>query len=143
MKTAMRGGDKARLAVIRMTIAAIKQREVDGRKDAGGDVELNDLQVLDIVEKMVKQRRESISQFEAGGRSDLADKEQAEIVVLKEYLPEQMTEADIDAMIAAVIDETGAAGMKDMGVVMGQLKQQARGRADMSVVSQKVKAQLN
>ena len=143
MKTAMRGGDKVRLMVIRMTMAAIKQREVDGRKDAGGDIELTDSQVLEVVEKMVKQRRESVTQYEAGGRNDLAEKEAAEIDMLKDYLPEQMSEQEIDAMIDAVIVETGASNMQDMGKTMGQLKQKARGRADMSQVSQKVKARLS
>ena len=143
MKTAMRGGDKVRLMVIRMTMAAIKQREVDGRKDAGGDIELTDSQVLEVVEKMVKQRRESVTQYEAGGRNDLAEKEAAEIDMLKDYLPEQMSEQEIDAMIDAVIVETGASNMQDMGKTMGQLKQKAQGRADMSQVSQKVKARLS
>ena len=143
MKTAMRGGDKVRLMVIRMTMAAIKQREVDGRKDAGGDIELTDSQVLEVVEKMVKQRRESVTQYEAGGRNDLAEKEAAEIDMLKDYLPEQMSEQEIDAMIDAVIAETRASGMQDMGKTMAQLKQKAQGRVDMSQVSQKVKARLS
>ena len=143
MKTAMRGGDKSRLMVIRMTMAAIKQREVDGRKDASKEVDLGDQQVLEVIEKMVKQRRESVTQYEAGGRKDLAEKEAAEIDMLKDYLPEQMSEQELDAIVAAVIAETGASGMQDMGKVMGQLKQKAQGRADMSQVSQKVKAHLS
>jgi uncharacterized protein YqeY len=136
MKSAMRASDKERLSTIRMVQAAIKQREVDER------ITLDDAQVIAVLEKMVKQRRESIVQFEAGGRADLADKEKAEIVVLSAYLPEQLTEAEIDALIQAAIAETGAASMKDMGKVMGAVKAKAAGRADMGAVSARIKAAL-
>jgi uncharacterized protein len=113
MKTAMRSADKERLGVIRMLQAAIKQREVDER------ITLDDAQVLAVLEKMLKQRRESITQYEAGGRADLAAKEAAEITVLQAYMPAQLSEAELDALIAAAIAQTGAASVKDMGKVMG------------------------
>ena len=136
MKSAMRASDKERLSTIRMVQAAIKQREVDER------IVLDDTQVLAVLEKMVKQRRESISAFEQGGRADLADKEKAEIQILTAYLPEQLTEAEVDALIQAAIAETGAASMKDMGKVMGAVKAKAAGRADMGAVSARIKAAL-
>jgi uncharacterized protein len=136
MKSAMRASDKERLSTIRMVQAAIKQREVDER------IALDDAQVLAVLEKMVKQRRESIAAFEQGGRADLADKEKAEIVVLTAYLPEQLTAAEVDALIQAAIAETGAASMKDMGKVMGVVKAKAAGRADMGAVSARIKAAL-
>jgi hypothetical protein len=136
MKSAMRASDKERLSTIRMVQAAIKQREVDER------IALDDAQVLAVLEKMVKQRRESIAAFEQGGRADLADKEKAEIVVLTAYLPEQLTEAEVDALIQSAIAETGAASMKDMGKVMGAVKAKAAGRADMGAVSARIKAAL-
>ena len=136
MKSAMRASDKERLSTIRMVQAAIKQREVDER------IALDDAQVLAVLEKMVKQRRESISAFEQGGRADLADKEKAEIQILTAYLPEQLTEAEVDALIQAAIAETGAASMKDMGKVMGAVKAKAAGRADMGAVSARIKAAL-
>ena len=136
MKSAMRASDKERLSTIRMVQAAIKQREVDER------IALDDVQVLAVLEKMVKQRRESIAAFEQGGRADLADKEKAEIVVLTAYLPEQLTEAEVDALIQSAIAETGAASMKDMGKVMGVVKAKAAGRADMGAVSARIKAAL-
>ena len=136
MKSAMRASDKERLSTIRMVQAAIKQREVDER------IALDDAQVLAVLEKMVKQRRESISAFEQGGRADLADKEKAEIQILAAYLPEQLTEAEVDALIQAAIAETGAASMKDMGKVMGAVKAKAAGRADMGAVSARIKAAL-
>ena len=136
MKSAMRASDKERLSTIRMVQAAIKQREVDER------IVLDDTQVLAVLEKMVKQRRESISAFEQGGRADLADKEKAEIAVLSAYLPEQLSEAEVDALIRAAIAETGAASMKDMGKVMGAVKAKAAGRADMGAVSARIKAAL-
>lgn len=136
MKSAMRASDKERLSTIRMVQAAIKQREVDER------ISLDDAQVLAVLEKMVKQRRESIAAFEQGGRADLADKEKAEIVVLTAYLPEQLTEAEVDALIQSAIAETGAASMKDMGKVMGVVKAKAAGRADMGAVSARIKAAL-
>ena len=136
MKSAMRASDKERLSTIRMVQAAIKQREVDER------IALDDAQVLAVLEKMVKQRRESISAFEQGGRADLADKEKAEIQILTAYLPEQLSEAEVDALIQAAIAETGAASLKDMGKVMGAVKAKAAGRADMGAVSARIKAAL-
>ena len=136
MKSAMRAGEKERLATIRLALAAIKQREVDER------VTLDDTQVLAVVEKMIKQRREAISQFETGGRADLVAKETAEIAVLQGYLPAQMTEADLDALIAEAIAATGAASMKDMGKVMAVVKPKAQGRADMGAVSARIKQKL-
>ncbi len=136
MKTAMRAGEKERLATIRLILSAIKQREVDER------IALDDTQVLAVVEKMVKQRREAITQFESGGRADLVAKEQAEIVVLQTYLPAQMSDAEIDALIAEAIASTGAASIKDMGKVMGAVKAKAQGRADMGAVSARIKQKL-
>jgi uncharacterized protein len=136
MKQAMRSGDKARLSVVRMALAAIQQREVDER------VELDDAAVLGVIEKMIKQRRESVEQYRAGGREDLVAKESAEIEVLSGYLPEPLGEAELDALIEAAIADTGAASMKDMGRVMARLRDSAQGRADMAAVSAKVKARL-
>jgi uncharacterized protein len=136
MKQAMRSGDKARLGTIRMALAAIQQREVDER------VELDDAAVLGVIEKMIKQRRESVEQYRAGKRDDLADKEVAEIEVLTSYLPEPLGEAELAAMIDAAIAATGATSMKDMGRVMAELRAQAQGRADMAVLSATVKARL-
>ncbi|MEZ5862518.1 MAG: GatB/YqeY domain-containing protein [Geminicoccaceae bacterium] len=136
MKTAMRSGEKERLGVIRMLQAAIKQREVDER------ITLDDAQVLAVLEKMLKQRRESIAQYESGGRADLAAKEAAEIAVLQVYMPAQLSEAELDALIAAAIAQTGAASIKDMGKVMGIVKSQAAGRADMGAVGARIKARL-
>jgi uncharacterized protein YqeY len=136
MKTAMRAGEKERLATIRMALAAIKQREVDER------ISLDDPQVLSVLEKMIKQRRESVVQFASGGRADLVAKENAEIALLQGYLPAQLSEADIDALIAAAIAATGAASVKDMGKVMAVVKPQAQGRADMGAVSARVKQKL-
>ena len=136
MKTAMRSKDKERLAVIRLIQAAIKQREVDER------IELNDEQVLAVLEKMIKQRRDSIEQFTKGDRKDLADKEQAEIVVLQDYMPEALSEQEVDAIIDEAISATGASSVKDMGKVMGLVKPKVQGRADMGAVSQKIKARL-
>jgi uncharacterized protein len=136
MKQAMRSGDKARLGVVRMALAAIQQREVDER------VELDDAAVLGVIEKMIKQRRESVEQYRAGGREDLVAKESAEIEVLSGYLPEPLGEAELDALIEAAIADTGAASMKDMGRVMARLRDGAQGRADMAAVSAKVKARL-
>jgi uncharacterized protein YqeY len=136
MKTAMKSGDKERLAVIRLMMSAMKQVEVDER------IELDDSRVLGILDKMVKQRRESISQFQAGNRSDLADKEQAEIEIISDFLPQALTEAEIETIINTAISQTGAASMKDMGKVMGIVKPQITGRADMGAVSQKIKALL-
>ena len=136
MKSAMRAGAKERLATIRLALAAIKQREVDER------VTLDDTQVLAVVEKMIKQRREAIGQFETGGRADLVAKEKAEIAVLQGYLPAQMSEADLDALIAEAIAATGAASIKDMGKVMAVVKPKAQGRADMGAVSARIKQKL-
>jgi uncharacterized protein YqeY len=136
MKTAMRGGEKDRLATIRMLQAAIKQREVDER------IQLDDAQVLSAIEKMIKQRKESIAQFEAGGRADLVAKEAAEMALLQVYLPAQLSEADLDALIAEAIASTGATSIKDMGKVMGVIKSKAAGRADMGAVGARIKAKL-
>lgn len=137
MKAAMRAGDKDRLATIRMALAAIKQREVDER------ITLDDSQVLSVLEKMIKQRKEAIAQFETGGRADLVAKETAEVTLLQGYLPAQLTEAELDALIAQAISSTGATTMKDMGKVMGVVKTQAQGRADMSAVSARIKQKLS
>lgn len=137
MKTAMKGGDKERLSVIRLMMAAMKQVEVDER------VELDDNRVLGILDKMVKQRRESISQFQNGGREDLAEKEQAEIDIISDFLPQALSEAEIETIINKAISETGAASMKDMGKVMGIVKPQITGRADVGAVSSKIKSLLS
>jgi uncharacterized protein len=136
MKTAMRAADKERLGTVRLLLAAIKQREVDER------ITLDDVQVLAVIEKMIKQRREAISQFESGGRSDLVAKETTEIGVLQGYLPAQLTPAEIDALIAEAIAATGAASVKDMGKVMGFVKPKAQGRADMGALSARIKQKL-
>jgi uncharacterized protein YqeY len=137
MKSALRSGQKERLATIRLALAAIKQREVDER------ITLDDIQVLAVLEKMIKQRREAIVQFESGARADLVAKESAEILVLQEYLPAQMSEAELDALIAEAIAASGAASMKDMGKVMAIVKPKAQGRADMGAVSARVKQRLS
>jgi uncharacterized protein YqeY len=136
MKTAMRSGAKDRLAVIRLLQAAIKQREVDER------ITLDDAQVTSVLEKMIKQRKESIVAFEKGARADLVAKETAEIVVLTPYLPAQLSEAELDALIADAISSTGAASIKDMGKVMGVVKSKAAGKADMAAVGARIKAKL-
>jgi hypothetical protein len=136
MKSAMRAGEKERLATIRMILAAIKQREVDER------IQLDDSQVLAAVEKMIKQRKEAIIQFESGGRADLVAKESAEIALLQAYLPAQLSDAEIDSLIAAAIASTGAASIKDMGKVMGVVKAKAQGKADMTAVSARIKQKL-
>ncbi|MDF8328088.1 GatB/YqeY domain-containing protein [Aeromonas salmonicida] len=135
-KLAMLARDKARLGAIRLLMAEIKQREVDSR------IELNDEDILAVVTKMVKQRRDSISQFEAAGRQDLADKESAEIVVLQEFLPQQLTADEIAALIEQAITESDAAVMADMGKVMAVLKPKIQGRADVGAVSAQVKTRL-
>ena len=137
MKQAMRGGDKRRLGAIRLVMAAIKQREVDER------IELDDAAVTAVLDKMAKQRRESIAQYSKAGRDDLVEQENFELELLKTYLPEQLDEAEIDAMIEATIQSTGAASVKDMGKVMGQLKPKLQGRADMGAVSARIKARLS
>jgi uncharacterized protein len=136
MKDAMRAKDAARLSTVRLLLAAIKQREVDER------VELADADVLGVIEKMVKQRRESITQFEAGNRADLAAIERAEVAVLQGYLPAPLTDAEIDALIAEAIGATGATGIAGMGKVMAAVKPKLAGRADMGAVSAKIKARL-
>ena len=136
MKAAMRSGEKQRLGAIRMITAAIKQREVDER------IALDDAQVLAVLEKMIKQRKESLAQFTAGNRPDLADKESAEILLLQSYMPAPLGEAELDAMIAEAIAATGAASVKEMGKVMGLIKGRAQGRADMAAVGAKIKAKL-
>ncbi|MFT5062961.1 MAG: hypothetical protein ACI91G_000322 [Gammaproteobacteria bacterium] len=136
MKTAMKGGNKPRLAVIRLMMAAVKQIEIDERK------ELNDAEVLAVIDKMNKQRRESIKQYEEADRQDLADIELAEVEVLKTFLPEPLSADEVNALIDAAIASTGAAGMQDMGKVMGILKPQLQGRADMGPVSGQIKARL-
>jgi uncharacterized protein YqeY len=136
MKTAMRAKDAARLSTVRMLLAAIKQREVDER------IELTDADVLSVIEKMIKQRRDSIAQFEAGRRPDLAAVERAEIAVLCAYLPAQVGEAEIDALVAEAIAATGAAGPAGIGKVMGVLKPKLAGRADMAMVAARIKARL-
>jgi uncharacterized protein YqeY len=136
MKAAMRSKDKPRLGVVRLALAAIKQREVDER------IELDDAQVLAVLDKMVKQRRDSVQQYESAGRQELADQEKYEITVLQDYLPAALSEDELEALIKAAIDSTGAASMQDMGKVMGVLKPQVQGRADMAAVSQKIKDAL-
>lgn len=136
MKTAMREKDKARLGVIRLMQAAIKQIEVDERK------ELNDADTLAVLDKMLKQRRESIKQYEAANRQDLLEQEQYEVGVIQEFMPAQLDEAEIDSIIEAAIAETGAASMKEMGKVMGIIRPKLQGRADMGAVSGKIKARL-
>ena len=134
MKTSMKVGDKARLGVIRLILAAIKQVEVDER------IELDDARVIAVLDKMLKQRRESIRQYRDANRIDLAEVEEAEVVIIQEFLPQPLTEAEIDGMVAEAIAETGATSVKDMGLVMNLLKPQMQGRADMSVVSARIKA---
>ncbi|HJS89358.1 MAG TPA: GatB/YqeY domain-containing protein [Steroidobacteraceae bacterium] len=136
MKSAMRAGEKERLGTIRLALAAIKQREVDER------ITLDDGQVLAVLEKMIKQRKEAITQFQAGGRADLVAKESAEVSLLEAYLPARLSDAELDALIAGAIASTGATSAKDMGKVMALVKSQAQGRADMGVVSARVKEKL-
>jgi uncharacterized protein YqeY len=136
MKAAMRSGEKDRLSCIRMLQAGIKQREVDER------ILLDDAQVLAVIDKMIKQRKESIAQFQAGNRADLVAKESAEIEVLSGYLPAQLGAAELDAMVKDAIAATGAASMKDMGKVMGILKPKVQGRTDMGALSARIKSAL-
>jgi uncharacterized protein YqeY len=137
MKNSMRSGDKERLGGIRLVLAAIKQREVDER------IQLDDTQVLSVLDKMIKQRRESISQFEAGKRADLVAKESAELAVLLAYLPAQLGPAEVEALIRAAIASTGATTMKDMGKVMAAVKPQVQGRTDMGALSARIKGLLS
>lgn len=136
MKSALKAGDKRRLGVVRLILAAIQQREVDER------IELDDTQVLAVLDKMVKQRRDSVGQYSAAGREDLAEIERYEIEVCQGYLPQALTEAEIAALIDAAIAATGAAGMKDMSKVMAQIRPQAQGRADMGAISALIKQRL-
>jgi uncharacterized protein YqeY len=136
MKAAMRSGEKPRLGLIRMITSAIKQREVDER------ITLDDIQVLSVLEKMIKQRKESVVQFRAGNRQDLVEKEAAEITLLQGYLPSQLSDTEIDALIGDAISATGAASIKDMGKVMAIIKGNAQGRADLGQVGAKIKAKL-
>jgi uncharacterized protein YqeY len=136
MKAAMRAKDAAKLGAIRLITAAMKQKEVDER------IELNDAMVLAIIEKMIKQRKDSISQFEAGGRQDLADIEKAEMVILSAYMPAGLTEAEMQATVSEAVAEVGAMGPQDMGKLMAVLKPKLAGRADMTVISAMVKAAL-
>lgn len=136
MKDAMRAGEKDRLKVVRLILAAIKQIEVDER------IELDDVRILSVLEKMVKQRRDSVTQFNQGNREDLSAIELAEIAIIETYLPEPLDEAELDALIDAAISSTGAESVRDMGKVMGQVKAKAAGRADMGAVGAKVKARL-
>ena len=137
LKSAMRQQDKARVGVIRLLNAAIKQREVDER------ITLDDAAIIAVVDKMVKQRRDSLQQYEAAGRGDLADQERFEIELLQAYLPAPLSDDELDSLVREAIAETGATGMKDMGRVMGVVKPKAQGRADMGAVSARVKAMLS
>ena len=137
MKAAMRSGEKERLGTIRLIMAAIKQREVDER------IVLDDTQVLSVLEKMGKQRRESITHFQAGARPDLVDKENAELKVIAAYLPAQLSDTELDALIAEAVTQTGASTIKDMGKVMNIIKSKAQGRADMAAVGARIKARLS
>ena len=137
MKSAMRGGDKFRLGVIRLVMAAVKQREVDER------ISLEEADVRALIEKMIKQRRDAITQFSEGGREDLADKERNEVEILEGYLPKAMSAEEIEALVAAAVEATGAASMRDMGRVMGEVKSRATGRLDMAVASDLVKRRLS
>jgi uncharacterized protein YqeY len=136
MKSAMKAKETERLAAIRLLMAAIKQKEVDER------IELDDAAIVVVIDKMLKQRRDSISQYEAAQRQDLADKEKAEMTVLMAYMPQQLSEAEIDELVAKAVVDSGAASMQDMGKVMGLLRPQLAGRADMALVSTRIKARL-
>ena len=137
MKSAMRAKDKQALKAVRMIIGAIKQREIDER------IELDDAQVMTVIQKMVKQRKDSIAQFTEGGRLDLVEVEEAELVIINNYMPEQLSDAEVASAVDKAIADSGADSMKDMGKLMGMLKGQLDGKADMGVVSQLVKAKLS
>lgn len=137
IKACMKSGDKDRLAVLRLVSAAVKQREVDDR------IDMTDPEMIIILDKMAKQRRESIEQFNKGGRDDLAAVEQKELEIIQAYLPKQLSEEEIQALIDTAVSDTGASEIRDMGKVMGVLKPQLQGRADMSAVSAKIKAKLS
>ncbi|HZD53782.1 MAG TPA: GatB/YqeY domain-containing protein [Woeseiaceae bacterium] len=136
MKTALKAGERDRLKVIRLILAAVKQQEIDQRG------ELDDAAVLGVIDRMVRQRRDSVSQFRQGGRQDLVDAESAEIEILEDYLPEPLSQAELDAAIGEAIAETGAEGVRDIGKVMGRLKTKVQGRADMGAVATAVKSRL-
>ena len=136
MKAALKAGDKNRLRVVRLLLADIKRAEIDGRR------ELDDAGALSVLEKAVKQRRDSIEQFTSGGRQDLADAERAELTVIESYLPEPLSDAELDTLISKVIADTGATGIRDMGRVMAAIKAVAAGRADLSAVGARVKSRL-
>jgi uncharacterized protein YqeY len=136
MQAALRAGDKPRLSVLRMALAAVKQREVDTRRP------LDDAGIQAVIERMIKQSRESASQYREGAREDLVAKEEAEIVVLQTYLPQQLSETELDALVAECVDAAGATSLKDIGKVMSVIKTRAAGRADMSEVSARVRAAL-
>ncbi len=136
MKSAMKAGEKERLGVIRLILSAIKQVEVDGR------ILLDDAQVITVLDKMLKQRRDSITQYTAAGRTDLADVESAEVVVIQEYLPQALTETEIEALVEQAVAKTGASSIAEMGKVMALLKPNLQGRADMGAVSARIKARL-
>jgi uncharacterized protein YqeY len=137
MRAAMRSGDKERLGCIRLILAAVKQREVDER------ISLDDTQVYSVLEKMGKQRRESITQFQAGGRADLVAKESAELAIINAYLPAALGDAELDSLINEAITQSGAASIKDMGKVMAIIKSKAQGRVDMSAIGTRIKARLS
>ncbi|MDW3096025.1 MAG: GatB/YqeY domain-containing protein [Gammaproteobacteria bacterium] len=137
MKSAMKSGDKERLATIRLILSAVKQVEVDTRSD------VNDQDLIGILDKMSKQRRESIDQFEQAGRNDLADKEKSELAIISDYLPQALSEAEVNLLIDQAVSQTSASSMKEMGAVMAILKPQMQGRADMSKVSKLIKARLS
>jgi len=136
MQAAMRSGDKARLSVLRMALAGVKQREVDTRRP------LDDAGVQTVIERMIKQGKDALSQFQAGGRADLVAKEEAELKVLQTYLPQQLSETELDTFLAECIDAAGASSLKDLGKVMGVIKSKAAGRVDMSTVSARVRTML-
>ncbi len=136
MKSAMKAGEKERLGVIRLIMAAIKQREVDER------IQLDDAQIIAVLDKMLKQRRDSIAQYAAAGRADLADAESAEVAVIQEYMPQALSEGEIDALVDQAVAETGATAIADMGKIMALLKPKMQGRADMASVSARIKARL-
>ena len=137
MKTAMRAKDKERLGTIRLILAAIKQKEIDER------ITLTDTDILAVLDKMIKQRRDSITQFQQAGRQELADKENAEVTVIQEYMPEAMGESEVDAIIAEAITTVGASSPQDIGKIMGLIKPKLQGRVDMGLVSRKVKEKLS
>ena len=137
MKSAMKAKDRQALKAVRMILEAIKQKEIDER------IELNDAQVMTVIQKMVKQRKDSISQFSDAGRSDLVEIEEAELEIINNYMPEQLSEEEVASFVDKAINDSGANSMKDMGKLMGMLKSQLQGKADMSLVSQLIKSRLS